>query len=419
VTLQICIVGSGPAGCYAAEKLQRDAPDAAIDIIERLPTPFGLIRAGVAPDHQSTKAVARILERVLARPGTRFWGNVEVGRDLSLDALREAYDAVILATGAPLDRRLGIAGETLPGILGSAAFTRWYNSHPDHTAAPSLAGITSVAIIGNGNVALDVVRLLAKSPAELAQSDIDPAVEATLGTMRLREIHVCGRRGPAEASFSPLELGEFGTLERAQPFIDAADAAVAVPDAAVGAHFADFAAAPPAEKPIAIRFHFRARPAAFRGTDRVSAVEFSGQRNEGGRYVDSGERFVLPAELVIRCIGYETQPCCELRPEAGIFANENGRIAPGLYVVGWAKRGPTGTIPTNRSEAHQVAQRLLAETQPAGRPGRAALEKLLAERAIRVVDHAGWQRIDAAERAAAAPGRPRRKFTSIDGMLAG
>jgi NADPH-dependent glutamate synthase beta subunit-like oxidoreductase len=410
--LHIAIVGSGPAGCYLAERLVREAPGSRIDIIDRLPTPYGLVRAGVAPDHQSTKAIARIFDRVLTRNGVAFWGNVEIGRDVTLDELRGLYDAVVIATGAPRDRHLGVAGEDLPGVVPSGRFVGWLNRHPDHADASfDLAAVRSAVVIGNGNVALDVVRLLAKTPAELAQSDIAPAVERALAAMPLETIHIVGRRGPAEAGFSPHELGELGALARAQPIVDAADlpAADAAPDKPVIAILADFASRPAAAKPLTIRFHFHAGPSRFAGTQRVEAAHFI--RPDGGETI-------LAADLVVTCIGYRAASCCTLAPEDGVFANAGGLIAPGLYVVGWAKRGPSGTIATNRAEAHDVAQRLLAEIVPDGRVGAAGLAALLCERGTRRIDYAAWLHIDAAERGRAQPGRPREKFPDLAALLA-
>ena len=412
MALEVAIIGSGPAGCYAAERLVREAPGCRIDIIDRLPTPYGLVRAGVAPDHQSTKAITRVFDRVLTRDGVAFWGHVEIGRDLALDELRRLYDAVVIATGAPRDKRLGIEGENLPGVIGSGAFVGWYNGHPDHaTAAPNLSRLRSAVVIGNGNVALDVARIFAKTPGELAQSDLAPDIERALAAAPLREIHIVGRRGPAEAGFSPKELGELGALARAQPIVamDDLPAADGAPNPAVIAVLHDFAARPAEAKPVAIHFHFQARPDAFIGAGHVEAARFTHSRG--------GAKLVLPADLVVSCIGYRAVNCGALAPEGGVFAQENGRIEPGLYVVGWAKRGPSGTIATNRAEAHDVAQRVAAETAPSDRPGRDGLVRLLEQRGARPVDYAGWLRIDAAERARAASGRPREKFSDLTALL--
>ena len=215
---QVAIIGSGPAGCYLAEHLLRVLPDVSIDIVERMPVPFGLIRYGVAPDHQGTKAITRVLDRVLSRDRVSFFGNVEVGRDIRLDELTSFYDAVMLAIGAERDRRLGIPGEDLPGVLGSRAFTGWYNDHPDR-AAPLVRDVRSAVIIGNGNVAIDVARVLAKGPAELAGSDLSPEATAWLEAQPIEAIHIVGRRGSADAKFTQHELAELGTLERARPVV--------------------------------------------------------------------------------------------------------------------------------------------------------------------------------------------------------
>ena len=408
--LQVAIVGSGPAGCYLAERLVREAPGCRIDIIDRLPTPYGLVRAGVAPDHQSTKAISRVFDRALTRDGVAFWGHVEVGKDVTLTELRRLYDAVVIATGAPRDRRLGVPGEDLAGVVPSGKFVGWYNSHPDCAGAPNLEGARAAVVIGNGNVALDVVRLLAKTPAELAQSDIAPAVERVLATMDPEVIHIVGRRGPEVAGFSPHELGELGELARAQPIVDIADlpAEGAAPNQPVTATLADFARRPNAGKPAAIHFHFHASPARFTGTGRVAAAHFSRP---------DGAALVLPADLVVTCIGYQAAPCCGLSPDDGIFANSNGLIAPGLYVVGWAKRGPSGTIATNRGESHGVARRLAGEVTPADRPGGDALATLLTDRGTSRIDFAAWLRIDAAERARGQPSRPREKFATLAALL--
>jgi NADPH-dependent glutamate synthase beta subunit-like oxidoreductase len=412
MTLHIAIVGSGPAGCYLAERLVREAPGSRIDIIDRLPTPYGLVRAGVAPDHQSIKAVSRVFDRVLTRNGVAFWGNVEIGRDVTLDELRGLYDAVVIATGAPRDRRLGVPGEDLPGIVPSGRFVGWLNAHPDHASAPfDLAAVRSAVVVGNGNVALDVVRLLAKTPAELAQSDIAPAIERALAAMPIDTIHVVGRRGPAAAGFSPHELRELGALARAQPIVDAADLPPTeeASNKPVIAILAEFASRPAAMKPLAIRFHFHATPSRFAGAQRVEAAHFI--RPGGGETI-------LAADLVVTCIGYRAASCCRLTPEGGVFANTGGLIAPGLYVVGWAKRGPSGTIGTNRAEAHDIAQRLVAEVAPGGRVGGAGLATLLGERGVRRIDYAAWLRIDAAERGRAQAGRPREKFPDLAALLA-
>lgn len=403
----IAIIGSGPAGCYLADQLLRLAPDARIDVIERLPVPFGLVRYGVAPDHQGSKAVVRVLDRVLAREQVGFYGNVEVGRDLTLEELRALYDTVVLATGAPQDRRLGVPGEDLPGVIGAASFVGWYNNHPDH-AEPPLHAVRSAVVIGNGNVAVDVARLLAKSHAELAGSDLAPDVQEKLAALPLEVIHIVGRRGAADAKFTQKELAELGTLSRASTRVaDVSDPAAIVGDSPIVDILRGYAA-DTRELPIRIVFHFGLAPRAFVGDGRLQAVRFT--RADGSEHE-------IPAELAVSCIGYRSVPCCSAEPADGVFASDNGRIDDGLYVTGWARRGPSGTIPTNRTEAQQLAQRVAAETVAHGRAGGQGLAALLAERGRRRIDHAAWRAIDAAELAQAAAERCRRKFETVEAML--
>jgi NADPH-dependent glutamate synthase beta subunit-like oxidoreductase len=400
----IAIIGSGPAGCYLADQLLRLLPDSSIDVLERLPVPFGLIRYGVAPDHQGTKAVARVLDRVLARDRVSFFGNVEVGRDVHLDELMSLYDAVALATGAEQDKRLGVPGEELPGVIGSGAFVGWYNGHPDH-AAPRFQDVRSAVIIGNGNVAIDVARILAKSSAELAGSDLSPEVTAWLAAQPIETIHIIGRRSAADAKFTEHELAELGTLERARPVV--ADPGELSGDSAVVETLRRFAAEA-SNAPVSINFHFNLTPAAFRGDGRLCAAQF---RSTNGSLAD------LPAQLAVTCIGYETVRCCDVSPSQGVFRNEDGKVRERLYVVGWANRGPSGTIPTNRTEAQQVAQRMAEEVTGTRKTGTAGLRQLLEQSHVAWVDHAAWRRIDAAELARAAQGRCREKFSTVAEML--
>lgn len=427
----IAIVGSGPAGFYTAEALNRKAPDARIDIIDRLPAPYGLVRYGVAPDHQGTKAILRVFERVATRPNVRFLGHVEIGRDLTLAELAALYDAVVLAVGAPRDRRLGIPGEDLPGVFGSAAFVGWYNGHPDHAGLNPDLNVDSVAVIGNGNVAIDVVRVLAKTGAEMAKSDLVPAAAAAIRAAPLRALHLIGRRGPVEASFTNAELAELGRLERCAPRVDAADLpadAGAVEESvrkvkeANLATLRQFAAAGDQAKSIGLQFHFHAAPVAVMGRGRVECLRLARTETVDGRTVATDRIFDLPCGLVVSCIGYDARPIdgAPFDARRGIFPNEDGRIGPGLYAVGWAKRGPSGVIATNRADGIAVADRVLADLTgvDSSKPGPAGLDARLAAAGTRVVKFADWRRIDAAEIAAAPPGAPRRKLTAVADMLA-
>jgi NADPH-dependent glutamate synthase beta subunit-like oxidoreductase len=401
----IAIIGSGPAGCYLVDQLLRLLPDASIDVLERLPVPFGLVRYGVAPDHQGTKAIARVLDRVLSRERVNFFGNVEVGRDVRLDELMSLYDAVALATGATQDRRLGIAGENLSGVLGSGAFTGWYNGHPDH-APPQVQNVRSAVIIGNGNVAIDVARVLAKAPAEFAGSDLSPGVTAWLEAQPIEHIHIVGRRSAADAKFTDHEVAELATLARAKPVV--VDSAGLLGQSAIAETLRRFAAEESRQTPVTINFHFNLTPAAFLGDERLHAVRF---RSSGGGVTE------VPTQLAVTCIGYESVACDMVSPADGVFPNDAGKVRDRLYVVGWAKRGPSGTIPTNRTEAQQVAQKMAQEVNDSGRPGGPALRELLEERHVSWVDHAAWHRIDAAELARTGRERCRGKFNTVAEMV--
>lgn len=422
----IAIIGSGPAGYYTAEALQK-AEDIAIDVIDRLPVPYGLIRTGVAPDHQSIKAVARRYEGVALADNVRFVGHVAVGEAVSVDELTGLYDAVILATGAPTDRPLGIPGETLPGVIGSAAFVGWYNGHPDYAALTPPLGDAGVVVIGNGNVALDVARILSKTPAEFAGSDIVAHARDALAGSAVRHIHILGRRGPHQIAMTPKELGELAHLERAAPRVDPAD----LPDAGEDAllepgmrksvtHLRSFAANPVA-KPVTIDFDFFAMPVAIEGDDRARRVIVERTRLDADlRSQPTGETYAIDAGLVIACIGYQTPPIPGVPYEhgRGRFASDDGRILPGLYCVGWARRGPSGTIGTNKPDGARIADMVLADIgRGAGKAGRPGLDALLAARGVAPVTFSDWRKIDAAEVAAAIAGNPREKFVSIAAML--
>lgn len=423
----IAIIGSGPAGYYTAEACQKLFGEAVrIDIIDQLPVPYGLIRFGVAPDHQSIKGVARRYEAVALTDNVRFVGNVCVGRDISIDELHTLYDAVVLATGAPHDRSLGIAGEDLPGVIGSAAFVGWYNGHPDYQElAPPLSG-PAVAVIGMGNVALDVARILSKTRAEFAGSDITEAALTALDCATISRITIVGRRGPHQIAMTPKELGELVHLDRAAPMVEPSDLPPADADSALEpgvrksvAHLRDFATAAP--KAITLAFDFFAAPVRIEGDGRAERVIVERTRLDAlGGVSGTREFYAIPATMVVRCIGYRTPPIPGVAYDegAGRFANEEGRIAEGLYAVGWARRGPTGTIGTNRPDGIAIADRIGTEISGgSGREGRAGLDRILSARAVDIVTFRDWKRIEAAEIARARAGAPREKFTSMAAML--
>lgn len=425
------IVGSGPAGFYTAEALVKAYGDsAAIDIIDKLPVPFGLIRFGVAPDHQSIKAVSKRYEKVAEEGQVRFVGNVGIGAAVSVTDLRELYDAVIFATGAPYDRKLGIEGEDLPGVIGSAAFVGWYNGHPDFADADPLLDGTGAAIIGNGNVALDCARILSKTRDEFAGSDIVAhALEALEGSS-IRTITIVGRRGPHQIAMTPKELGELGHLSAAEPFVDAADLPDVVSDEALEpgvrksvAHLRDFAARDHASKPKRVEFDFFARPVRIEGDGRAERLIVERTALDAhGSSIGTGEEYAIPARLVISCIGYQT-PRIEGVPyddKGGRFANVDGRIDDQLFCVGWARRGPSGTIGTNRPDGYEVAEQVSAAMPPGsdgGKQGGAGLDELLAERGFKPTSYDDWRKIEEAEAAAARPDAPREKIVRHDEWL--
>ena len=427
--MRIAIIGSGPAGYYTAEAaLKKWGDSVEVDIFDRLPVPYGLIRTGVAPDHQSIKAVSRRYEKTALAENVRFVGNVQIGPDIALEDLRVLYDAVILATGAPQDRPLNIAGHDLNNVFGSAAFVGWYNGHPDFAElAPDLSGKHAV-VIGVGNVALDVARMLSKCDAEFAGSDIAAHALAALSAKGIERITIIGRRGPHEVQMTPKELGELAHLTCAEPQVDLSDFPAETADALLEpgqrksvALLRQFAAQPSGEKPIGLAFDFFANPARILGDDRVTAVEVERTELHDGRASGTGEIYTIPADLVISCIGYRSTPIegAPFDARAGRFANDDGLIALGLYCVGWARRGPSGTIGTNRPDGFAIIDRIADEVTPDGlKRGRTGVDELVTQSSLDVVSFRDWRRIEAAEVAAARAGSPREKFVDVAAMIA-
>jgi ferredoxin--NADP+ reductase len=429
----IAIIGSGPAGYYTAEAAQKKfGDDVRVDIIDRLPVPFGLIRFGVAPDHQSIKAVSGRYEKVALSENVRFVGNVTVGKDASVDELQGLYDAVVLATGAPNDRKLDIPGGDMPGVLGSAAFVGWYNGHPDFADLdPPLEG-KHVVVIGNGNVALDVARILSKTRAEFAGSDIVGHALDALEQAKTEEVTILGRRGPHQIAMTPKELGELGHLERATPRVDKDDLPDVGDDALLEpgmrksvTHLREFAGIPEsfrADKGVSINFDFFAAPVSIEGAGKVERITVERTAlDDQLRSIGTGETYTLNCSMVVSCIGYLTPPIEGVPYEhgRGRFASNEGRILPGLYCVGWARRGPSGTIGTNRPDGYSVVD-LIAEDIGGGdgKKGRPGLDALLDKRGVKVVKFSDWKKIEEAETARARDGSPREKFVRIEDMIA-
>jgi ferredoxin--NADP+ reductase len=444
--LRVAVVGSGPAGFYAASALLTAEPPAEVDMLERLPTPWGLVRLGVAPDHPKLKEVSRAFERTAQRPGFRFFGNVELGRDVSHEDLTRVYDAVVYAVGAQTDRRLGIPGEDLPGSWSATELVAWYNGHPDFQELSFDLAHQQAVVVGAGNVALDVVRMLALTDEELAPTDTtDQAIEAISGS-GLRELVLLSRRGPAQASFTTPELKELGELAGADVLVDPAELeldpvseASLVTDTNARRNvevLRGYAARAPVGKLRSIRLRFCVSPTAILGDDRVEGVEVV--RNQlvarDGRItaVPTGETETIPCGLVFRSIGYHGIPLpgVPFDAQSGTIPNDGGRILdgngaalPGAYVAGWIKRGPTGVIGTNKKDATETIARLLEDAEsgrlPRGAASADAIVELLEERGADAVVYAGWETIDALERSRGEPlGRPRVKLCSWDELLA-
>jgi ferredoxin/flavodoxin---NADP+ reductase len=429
--MRVAVVGSGPAGFYAAGALLSADATAEVDMIERLPTPWGLVRLGVAPDHPKLKSVSRAFERIAEQPGFRFLGNVEFGRDLQHADLVRLYDAVIYAVGAQTDRRLGIPGEDLPGSWAATEFVAWYNGHPDYQDLAFDLSVERVVVIGNGNVALDLARMLALTHDELAPTDATDASIEAIARSPIREIVVVGRRGPAQAAFTTPELQEMGELAGADVVVDPADLEGAQPNGTNAernvAVLQEFAARQPEGKPRRVVFRFFESPVAILGEERVEGVELV--RNEldaDERAVPTDEHETLACGLVFRSVGYHgvELPGVPFDARTGTIPNEGGRVQPGVYCAGWIKRGPTGVIGTNKKDATETVH-LLLEDAAAGRlepkpdASATAVDALLAERGVPVVEYAGWMAIDQAERAAGEKGgRPRVKLSTWDALIA-
>jgi ferredoxin/flavodoxin---NADP+ reductase len=446
--LRVAIIGSGPSGFYtAAELLEHKELVVQVDVIDRLPTPFGLVRLGVAPDHQKIKSVTKIYDKIATHPEFRFYGNVDMGVDVTHADLSPYYHAIIYATGAPLARRLGVPGEHLPGSRSATAAVAWYNGHPDFTKLSLDLTHERAVVVGNGNVAMDVARVFGAPPEYLATTDIaDHALEA-LRASSIREVVVVGRRGPAQAAFTPKELKELGEIPGLDVIVDPADleldaaskAALEGPgsrnratNVAVLQHYADRG---PTGAERRVVFRFLLSPVEIVGTEAVKGVVMA--HNELYHHTDGSHRArqtdvveTIEAGAVFRAIGYHGAPLPGVPFDArgGVIPNQAGRVThmstdeplEGEYAVGWIKRGPQGVIGTNKTDAQETVTCLLDDLA-AGRldkpgvPSRAVLERLLKERREDVVTFEDWKKIDEIERAKGeAQGRPRVKFTNVD-----
>ena len=444
--LRVAVVGSGPSGMYATDALvSQDAFPVEVDVIDRLPVPFGLVRYGVAPDHLSIRSVRDTLDKVLDKPGVRFVGNVAIGDQVTASDLHSYFDAVIWTYGASRDRRLGIGGEDLTGSIAATDFVAWYCGHPDadrelfETLLPTATG---VVVVGVGNVSVDVTRVLAKTVAELEHTDMPQHVLDTLSKSQVTDIHVLGRRGPAQATFTTKELRELGELAdadiivKAEDFdLDEASAAAAAADKAVSRNvevMRGWIGRESAGHSRRIHLHFFARPHEIRGADHVETVVVERTRltSEGGAQ-GTGEFFDIEANVIVRSVGYRGTALGEVPfdidrnviPHADGRVQRDGETVAGEYVAGWIKRGPTGIIGTNKKDATATVASLVADVEAGTLPEPAtptanAFDALLAARGIVAVSTAGWRAIDGAERAlGASRGRDRTTIHQQDDLL--
>ncbi|HEX7609486.1 MAG TPA: FAD-dependent oxidoreductase [Solirubrobacteraceae bacterium] len=457
-SIRIAVIGSGPAGFYAAGHLLKGGEDRVeVDMLERLPTPWGLVRSGVAPDHPKIKSVTRIYEKTAAHPRFRYFGNVTFGEHVTREEMLAHYHAIVYATGSPSDRPLGIPGEELPGSHAATEFVGWYNGHPDHTDLEvDLLAAERAVVIGNGNVAIDVARMLVLAPSELEPTDTADHALEVLARSRVSEVVVIGRRGPAQAAFTNPELLELGELADADVIVDPEelDRALAVSDAQSEENatsrrnveiLRSYAERAPAGHRKRVVLRFLLSPAAFTAGEsgHLGAVELI--RNElvaapGGalRAQATEERETIPAGLAFRAIGYRGIPLpgVPFDERSAVILNDGGRVLdadtreplPGEYVVGWIKRGPSGVIGTNKKDAQETVDAMFADLAGADgaagsrhepeSPDAAAVEELLRAKAPELITYSGWQAIDRHERALGEPtGRPRVKLTRIEEML--
>ncbi|WP_028470682.1 NAD(P)-binding protein [Neptunomonas japonica] len=433
--IHIAIIGSGPSGCYIADMLAKKLPDSHVDLFERLPTPFGLVRAGVAPDHQHTKNITRQFERTLSRENVRFVGNVHIGTDLSYAELKEHYHIIVFASGAPIDRKLGIPGESLDGVYGSGEFSRWYNGHPDNADLNPLIS-ENIAVIGNGNVALDILRVLSKEKELLLKSDISQTALDKISNANIKNIYIIGRRGAADANFTPMELQEVMSQPNLTFHIDTSDIPESPPEHIPEERLRNTAknleilhntktqASAPNGGIIHIHFLFN-RPISTitSDTSRVSNIELTVNNATSSLATSSKNLLPLNVGTVISAIGYVSAPVPNVpfNNNSGIFEHHNSLIEPGVYAVGWCKRGANGVIPSNRVDATTLSKDIIADLENTvplpHKEGFSCISTLFNERNIKPVSYNDWQVINKAEIDRATTGKPREKITTVSKML--
>ena len=415
---KVAIVGAGPAGYFAAQALQNlqsDELSFSIDIIERLPTPWGLVRSGVAPDHPKIKTVAKVFEKVATAGNVRLFANIELGKDLSIEDLKSAYDAVIIATGSSLGKKLGIQGEDLPGSMSAATFVPWYNAHPDFKDENVDLSTSTAVVIGAGNVAMDVARMLALDPSELDPTDTADHAIDVFKASAVRTVVISARRGAEHAAFTSPELRELPKLEHTNVIIEKRDIDEAIVRAGENIEkdvksnldaMALIADQVPAGHERTMKFQFLATPKEIRGNGKVEEIVFT--------KTGTDEEFSIPCGLVVTAIGYEADPLEGIPYERGKVVNTDGRVGDNLYVVGWAKRGPSGVIGTNKSDSTDVMKLLVEDLKDP--KNTSDITEFLGSAVVVTQSH--WEAINAAEVAAGEPkGKPRVKSVSRDELL--
>ncbi len=415
-TFKVAIIGAGPAGYFAAQALQNLQSDErifAIDMIERLPTPWGLVRSGVAPDHPKIKTVSKVFEKIAADPNFRLFANLEIGGEISVAALAQKYDAIVLATGSSLGKKLGIPGEDLPGSLSAAEFVPWYNAHPEFADVAVRLDCDTAVVIGAGNVAMDVARMLALEPSELDPTDTAEHAIGAFKTSEVRNVYISARRGAEHAAFTSPEIRELPKLEHTTVHIQRGDIQEAItragsePEKDVKSNLDAMLAIAQSDRSQherTLHFLFQHTPKAILGSERVEGVLYSTPNGD----------VTIPCGLVITAIGYHVQGIDGVPYENGKVVNIDGRVSQGVYVVGWAKRGPTGVIGTNKSDSAAVIELLVADLKSP--KGAGDISQLITNQ--RVIDQSGWARINAAEIAAGEPrGKPRVKSVTQEELL--
>ena len=421
----VVVIGSGPSGFYTAESISKKL-NSNIDIIDRLPTPFGLIRGGVAPDHQTTKKITAIYSKIAKKEQVNFFGNIEIGKDISIDEIRRIYDVVVLAIGSELDNKLEIKGSNLKGVYGSAEFVGWYNGHPDYVSLEPDLNTENVVVVGNGNVAIDIVRVLSKTSEEMINSDIPEYALNSINKSPIKNLYMVGRRGPIEAKFTNVELREMGNLKNCLPIVN-----LDLPSKVVGNYserdqrlieknletLKSFSLIEKNNKEKKLNFNFFQKPIEIIGNERVESVNFETTKLEGTKLKSTGEINNINCGLIISAIGYKPKEVPGIKISNGVVKNNNGKIDKGFYAAGWIRRGPTGVIGTNKADGELVADLISKDFKDQNKDGRKSLIELIKSKNLKSTSFENWEKIDSYEKKNAVEPAPRKKILTIKEML--